>query len=273
MSPLLWALPAVAVVGVAAWWLLGRGSEATATSPLLPAAVETVKVVERSPAETVRMNTTPPAAADGAQRGTTPTSRPTAPSARNTQAEAAFHIAEARALSRRVRAASAGASPEELAAGDTDARAADALARQGRFAEATSRLTTAIDRWNSAERNAQGRPRVRGAGGLRGEVEQAALEFAGAFNSKSLSRIRQAYPGVTEQQSQEWGELFLRVRDVTMQLGVTAVERRGPGEVQATLEGHYDFTEMRGGTSGREPVSWRATLRQTPMGWRIVGLR
>jgi hypothetical protein len=184
-------------------------------------------------------------------------------------------MAEARALGRRGRAVAAGARPEELAAGDADARAADALAREGRFAEATSRLAAAIDRWSSAERNAQGRPRAGGGqgGGLRGEVEQAALEFADAFNSKSLPRIRQAYPGVTEQQSQEWGELFLRVRDVTMQLSVTGVERHGPGEAQATLEGYYDYTEMRGGTSGRQPVSWRATLRQTPMGWRIVALR
>jgi len=282
-SPLLWALPAVAVVGVAAWWLLGRGAESTATQSIAPAAVETVEVVEQSPAETVRIATAPPAAGGDTQRQTasaqatpaTPTERPTRPSARNTQSETAFHIAEARALSRRVRAASAGASPAELAAGDADARAADALARQGRFAEATSRLATAIDRWNSAERGAQGRPRGGGGqgGGLRGEVEQAALEFAGAFNSKSLPRIRQAYPGVTEQQSQEWGELFLRVRDVTMQLSVTGVDRRGPGEAQATLDGYYDYTEMRGGTSGRQPVSWRATLRQTSMGWRIAALQ
>jgi hypothetical protein len=218
------------------------------------------------------MTTAPPVAGGEAKPPATATVRPTPPSARNTQSETAYHIAEARALGRRVRAAGSGATPAELAAGDADARAADALARQGRFAEATSRLAAAIDRWNSAERGSQGRPRVQGGGGLRGEVEQAALEFAGAFNSKSLPRIRQAYPGVTEQQSQEWGDLFLRVRDVTMQLGVTGVDRNGP-EAQATLEGHYDYTEMRGGTSGRQPVSWRATLRQTPMGWRIVALR
>jgi hypothetical protein len=57
-----------------------------------------------------------------------------------------------------------------------------------------------------------------------------------------------------------------------MQLSVTGVDRNGP-EAQATLEGHYDYTEMRGGTSGRQAVSWRATLRQTAMGWRIVALR
>jgi hypothetical protein len=272
-SPLLWALPGVAIVGVAAWLLLGRGPEAPATQPLAPAAVETVKVVEHTPAETVRMTTAPPVAGGETKQPPTATVRPTPPSARNTQSETAFHIAEARALGRRVRAAASGATPAELAAGDADARAADALARQGRFAEATSRLAAAIDRWNSAERGSQGRPRVQGGGGLRGEVEQAALEFAGAFNSKSLPRIRQAYPGVTEQQSQEWGDLFLRVRDVTMQLGVTGVDRHGPGEAQATFDGHYDYTEMRGGTSGRQPVSWRATLRQTPMGWRIVALR
>jgi hypothetical protein len=219
------------------------------------------------------MTTAPPVAGGETKQPPTATVRPTPPSARNTQSETAFHIAEARALGRRVRAAASGATPAELAAGDADARAADALARQGRFAEATSRLAAAIDRWNSAERGAQGRPRARGGQGLRGEVEQAALEFAGAFNSKSLPRIRQAYPGVTEQQSQEWGDLFLRVRDVTMQLSVTGVDRHGPGEAQATLDGYYDYTEMRGGTSGRQPVSWRATLRQSPMGWRIVALR
>jgi hypothetical protein len=282
-APLLWALPALAVVGVGAWWLLSRGPEAPATQSLAPAAVETVKVVEHTPAETVRVATPPPVAAGDTQRQTasvpatpsTPTVRQTAPSGRIPQSQTAFHVAEARALSRRMRAAAAGASPAELAAGDADARAADALARQGRFAEATSRLAAAIDRWNTAERNAQGRPRPGGGqgGGLRSEVEQAALEFAGAFNSKSLPRIRQAYPGITEQQSQEWGDLFLRVRDVTMQLGVSGVERHGPGEAQATLAGHYDYTEMRGGTSGRQPVSWRATLRQTPMGWRIVALQ
>jgi len=78
---------------------------------------------------------------------------------------------------------------------------------------------------------------------------------------------------MTEAQSQEWGQLFLQARDITMVLNVSNVNRLGPSEVEATLSGSYEFTEMRGGSAGSRTVSWQATLRLTPMGWRIISLR
>ena len=244
-----------------------RAPDAVARAPAL-APAETVRVVERTPAETIRIgaSSSPPA-------GVAAPTRPASPQLTR-EAEGAYRVAEARALARRVRAASAGASPEELAPGDADARAADALARAGRYAEASARLATAIDRWTSADLGARGRPRRSAGGqGLRAEIEQVASEFAGAFSAKSLPRIRGVYPRMTEDQAQEWGQLFLRARDITMQLGVTGVNRAGPAEVEATLAGSYDYTEMQGGTAGRQQVSWQATLRQSPLGWRIVALR
>ena len=59
-SAMLFALPVLVVAGVAAWWFLGRGGPAlpaASNPPGIPAAgVETVKVVERTPAETVRIS-------------------------------------------------------------------------------------------------------------------------------------------------------------------------------------------------------------------------
>jgi hypothetical protein len=51
------------------------------------------------------------------------------------------------------------------------------------------------------------------------------------------------------------------------------VNRVGPAEVQATLAGSYEYTDMRGGAAESRTVSWQATLRQTPMGWRITALQ
>jgi hypothetical protein len=63
------------------------------------------------------------------------------------------------------------------------------------------------------------------------------------------------------------------IRNVSMQLQVTDASRSGMGEMQATFSGTYDYTEMQGGQAGSRSVSWQVTLRQTPMGWRIVALR
>ena len=60
---------------------------------------------------------------------------------------------------------------------------------------------------------------------------------------------------------------------MTMQLNVTALNRLGPFEANATLEGAYDYTEIQSGAAGHQPVSWQATLRVTPNGWKIISLR
>jgi hypothetical protein len=280
-SPLMWALPVLAVGGVAAWLVLGRGQSSEATSTLPPVAaapVETVKLVERSPAETVRLSTGAPATPTTAPR-TSPGTRSTPPASvrPNPGGQTAYTIAAARAVGRRVRAAATGATAQELSAGDADAAAAEALARDGKYAEATARLASAADRWSAAEVAAQGRPRRSGGGGggpgLRGEAEQVAAEFADAFSAKSLARMRVVFPRMPEQQAQEWGQLFMGIRDVSMQLRATDANRTGPGEMQASFTGSYDYTEMQGGTAGNRAVSWQVTLRQGPMGWRIVALR
>jgi hypothetical protein len=276
-SPLLVALPLLVVGGIAAWWFLGRGGSVqptTANPPGNPepvaAAVETVKVVERTPAETVRLSNGGGTATRETQSHATEAPPATRP---NREVEGAYRAAEASAIARRVGAAAAGATAEELAAGDADARAAEALARGGRYAEANARLAEAITSWTNAQLAARGRPRRAAGGGARNEVDQLAAEFAAAFSAKSLPRLRVVYPRMPDAQAQEWGQLFLQARDITMQLTAGSVNRVGPAEFATTLSGSYEYTDMRGGTAESRTVSWEATLRQTPMGLRIVSLR
>ena len=285
-SPLLYVLPLVAVGGIAAWWFLGQGKSAAPTDAPPPlASVETVRVAQP---ETIRMTTPTPASsttvtAKPPATRTDPAPSNSAPSsaaARAAEARA-YKIAEAQALGVRLRAASAGATQDALAAGDADANAADVLSRSGHYSEANAKLTSAVTQWRAAAAAAAANPRRgderrRGGGaqgGMQGEAQQIAAEFADAFSNKSLSRIRVVYPRMTEQQAQEWGDLFLKASNMTMQLNVTGVNRLGPFEANATLEGAYDYTEIQGGAAGHQSVSWQATLRQTPMGWKIISLR
>ena len=287
-SPLVYIAPLVLLAGGAAWWFLGRSPKA-APSALPPplAAVETVRVAEP---ETVRMTTSAPTpASKDSTKPTGTTTRPApaaanpAPSGTSRAESQAFKIAEAQALAVRLRAAGAGATHDDLAAGDADANSADVLAQSGHYGEARAKLATAVSEWTAAGSAAANAPRRtdgggfrRGGGergGLQTEAQQVAAEFADAFSNKSLARIRVVYPRITEQQAQEWGDLFLKASNMTMQLNVSGVNRVGPFEANATFEGAYDYTEIQSGAAGHQPVSWQATLRITPSGWKIIALR
>lgn len=292
-SPLLYVLPLVVVAGAAGWWFLGRtrpGPQAPAATSATPlAAVETVRVAQP---ETVRMAAPAPVAptADTAKPPATPT-RPAPSAAASTAAAAgrtaetrAYKGVEAQALAVRLRAANAGATQDALSSGDADANAADVLAQSGHYGEANAKLAAAIQEWTSAGSAAAANPRrgegagggarrgIGQQGGLQAEAQQIAAEFADAFSNKSLARIRVVYPRVTEQQAQEWGDLFLKGSNMTMQLNVTSVNRLGPFEANATFEGAYDYTEIQGGAAGHQSVNWQVTLRQTPLGWKIISL-
>jgi serine/threonine protein kinase len=273
-SPLLWVLAPVVLLGAgAAWWFLGQG-EAPQPAPASPvAAVETVRVPETAPAETVHVTDTQRLASPVVPSTSTPMRQPapTGPRA-GSEAATAFSMAESRALPRRFRAVSAGATKAELAPGDRELQAADALAQQGHYREADIRLAAAAESWNAAWRAAQGRPRPSG-GGLQEEMHQVALEFAAAFNSGNLLRVRSVYPDIPSDQAEQWQALFLNSRNIALQLTVSNVARNGPGQVQASFDGFYDYTENRTSTPRRQAVSWQATLRQSPRGWRIVALR
>jgi hypothetical protein len=240
--------------------------------------------------ETVRMATPAPSAAHtdttkpaGTTTHPAPAASNPAPSGTSRAESQAFKIAEAQALAVRLRAAGAGATHDDLAAGDGDANSADVLAQSGHYGEARAKLATAVSEWTAAGTAAANAPRRtdgggsrRGGGergGLQTEAQQVAAEFADAFSNKSLARIRVVYPRITEQQAQEWGDLFLKASNMTMQLNVSALNRVGPFEANATLEGAYDYTEIQSGAAGHQPVSWQATLRITPSGWKIIALR
>jgi len=195
----------------------------------------------------------------------------------------------ATALAAMRRALDAGATPAELAKGDTAFKGAESLATQGRVSDAMMQLTTAASFWADAERLSRSRavrdtPRQRAAEppaapapaplpvDPRPQIEQAIADYARALESRDLSEVRRAYPGLTPAQQQGWKDLFQSARRLKASLTVTAVKVVG-GTAEAIVTGVYDYDNVRTGRTERLPVTFRAILIAETAGWRLATVR
>ncbi|HEX3275976.1 MAG TPA: protein kinase [Gemmatimonadales bacterium] len=96
--------------------------------------------------------------------------------------------------------------------------------------------------------------------------------YVAAVESRSVPAIRQAYPGLTQDQALEWERFFGAVRDVDVELQVTRLDVRGD-QAEAELEGAYAFTDPGTRRPRRDQVHLHASLRRDARGWRIETLR
>ena len=195
----------------------------------------------------------------------------------------------ATALAAMRRALDAGATPAELAKGDTAFKGAESLATQGRVSDAMMQLTTAASLWADAERLSRSRavrdtPRQRAAEppaapapaplpvDPRPQIEQVIADYARALESRDLSEVRRAYPGLTSAQQQGWKDLFQSARKLKASLTVTAVKVVG-ATAEAIVTGVYEYDNARTGRTERLPVTFRAILVAEPGGWRLATVR
>jgi len=200
----------------------------------------------------------------------------------------------ATALAAMRRALDAGATPAELANGDTAFKGAESLALQGRVSDAMMQLTTAASLWADAERLSRSRavrdtPRQRPAEPAaaapapapapaplppdpRPQIEQVIADYARAVESRDLSEVRRAYPGLTTAQQQGWKDLFQSARKLKASLTVTAVKVVGT-TAEAIVSGVYEYENVRTSRTERLPVTFRAILIAEPGGWRLATVR
>src|SRR3989454_870873 len=280
-GPRLWW--GLGVVGIAAalWWVAPwRGSRVpTVPGPDTVGAPESTATVAR----TMR----PPASRPAAPRES-PRALPSAPAPAR-QEDSVMQSLRATALAAMRHALDAGATPAELAKGDTAFKGAESLATQGRVSDAMMQLTTAASLWADAERSSRSRavrdtPRQRAveppaarapaAGPVdpRPQIEQAIADYARALESRDLSEVRRAYPGLTSAQQQGWKDLFQSARTLKASLTVTAV--KGVGATAPTnVSGVYEYENARTGRTEHLPVTFRAILVAEQGGWRLATVR
>ena len=97
-------------------------------------------------------------------------------------------------------------------------------------------------------------------------------DYARALESRDLSEVRRAYPGITSAQQQGWRDLFQSARKLKASLTVTAVKVVG-ATAEAIVTGVYEYDNARTGRTERLPVTFRAILVAEPEGWRLATVR
>jgi hypothetical protein len=273
---LLWGIPIVAAAAGGGWWIAARASRQNAATPT--AAESTVAVVPAADPGSTRQTLGGPVALRR-ETPTAPASPSSSPTSLETQnLEPQFRALQVQALARRLRAAASGATTDEMAPGDAEAQRAEELGRQRGFAEGKTHLEAAINQWTEAARVARerGGPRATRRAARttdqREEIQGAIAAYAAALESRDLSRVRRAYPGITVPQVQEWGAFFLKARNLRVRLNVSTLEPSGV-RTDATVDGSYEYDDVETGRGERQVVSLRATLERGAAGWRIIAIR
>src|SRR2546422_8902975 len=82
-------------------------------------------------------------------------------------------------------------------------------------------------------------------------------DYARALESRDLSEVRRAYPGLTPAQQQGWKDLFQSARKLKASLTVTAVKGVGP-TAGAIVTGVYEDDNPRTRRAERAPGAFRA---------------
>jgi hypothetical protein len=97
-------------------------------------------------------------------------------------------------------------------------------------------------------------------------------DYARALESRDMSQVRRAYPGLTSGQQQSWQDFFQSVRHLKAGLTVTAVHLSGL-TAEAIVSGIYEYDNARTGGAERRPVTFRAILLVDAGGWRLTTIR
>jgi len=300
IRPRLWLALGVAGIAAALWWVAPWRGFRTPAAKAPAAGPDTIAASSRAPraaAETAAVRT-PPESTPTVARAKRPPAPPPPPAARESararQEDSLLQSLRATALAAMRRALDAGATPAELANGDTAFKGAESLALQGRVSDAMMQLTTAASLWADAERLSRSRavrdtPRQRPAEPAaaapapapapaplppdpRPQIEQVIADYARAVESRDLSEVRRAYPGLTTAQQQGWKDLFQSARKLKASLTVTAVKVVGT-TAEAIVSGVYEYENVRTSRTERLPVTFRAILIAEPGGWRLATVR
>jgi len=304
-SRLWWGLGSLGGVAIAAalWWLAPWRTWLTPSASAPPPSRDTVRVIQAPPpalpTDTASARGAPVPAPTQVAR---PPSRARVPvRSPAVGVESAAHASVAlredsvvqslrvRALSAMHRAIDAGATPAELARGDTVFRGAESLSAQRRWPEAMVQLATAASLWAGAERQSRARaardtearraaepppaPAVAPAPvDPRSDIQKAIDDYARALESRDVSQVRRAYPGLTSSQQQSWQDFFQSVRNLKAGLTVTAVRLSGL-TAETVVSGVYEYDNATTGRAERRPVTFRAILAVDSGGWRLTTIR
>jgi serine/threonine-protein kinase len=102
------------------------------------------------------------------------------------------------------------------------------------------------------------------------EVASVVATYARALESRDVSMVRRAYPGMTASQTKAWEQFFSSLRSLRVTLAVSGLDVSG-ASADGKVVGTYDYvTDM--GKTIQQPVSFRATFRRDAGVWQLASV-
>jgi serine/threonine protein kinase len=186
----------------------------------------------------------------------------------------------------------AGATAADLSKGSAAFASAESLATARRLPEAMMQFATAASLWSEAERQSRSRaardteshraavpplvpPPVAVATAPtdpKPDIQKTVDSYARALESRDITQVRSAYPGLTTAQQESWQRFFDRVRNLKASLIITEVSVSGT-TAEATIGGVYEYDNATTGRAERRPVTFAAILTRDANGWRLSTIR
>jgi hypothetical protein len=103
-------------------------------------------------------------------------------------------------------------------------------------------------------------------------VDAAIQRYARALETKQLSEVRAAYPGLTPAQETQFTQTLRTLEQLRVTLRIGSLNVVG-GEATAEVTGEYQFYSPENRRTERLPVRLTATLDRGSTGWQIRSIR
>jgi tRNA A-37 threonylcarbamoyl transferase component Bud32 len=100
---------------------------------------------------------------------------------------------------------------------------------------------------------------------------QALAAYARALESQDLKAVEWVYPGLTARERGAWRKFFSVTREFEVTLNIERLAIVG-SEAQLDVRGVYEYWNRSLHRPERTPVSFLATLRRSPDGWRLIAI-
>ena len=102
-------------------------------------------------------------------------------------------------------------------------------------------------------------------------IERVVQNYARALESRDITRIRAAYPGITGPEVQTWTNSLPAMQNLKVAFGVTNITEIRDGVATANVSGTYDF--MNGRRRETPNIALVATFERAADGWRLIQLK
>jgi serine/threonine-protein kinase len=102
-------------------------------------------------------------------------------------------------------------------------------------------------------------------------VQDAIAAYAHAIQSRDVSAIRRVYPDISSAQQNGFQQFFDASRALRVSFSLASLDVSG-NSADARVVGTYDYTGA-DGRPMRQPVSFRAALRQDGGAWRLISVQ